>query len=593
MLEQIEATTNHLAYGQHKVVCPLCSDQRRKHKRDKPLSVNVSHEAVVYNCHHCGENGVINKERKFKMEIVKGNTNKNTNTTKNTKTNGNKAPNKLPENDMTGASAKWLEERGICLQTAIEYGTSLHTRKYKPVIGFSFVSSDGELEAVKYRSANGSKVFWWEGNSDKFWGYNKPDPKLKTIEDTVVITEGEIDALAIKTAFKDYANIDVYSVPNGAPSKIKEGKVDPSEDTKFKYVWEDREKFENVNRIILATDNDKAGDVLAQELARRMNIAKCYRMDYRGFKDSNEVLLAEGSEALRKMVLGSEEIPLHGLHSLNHYQDQIQDLYDGGKPKGVSTGFKSVDSLFTLSTGQLYIVSGYAGDGKSAFIDSLVVNMANTYGWKTCYCSFEKSPSLHSVQLMQLKTGKPFFRGANQRMSQEEKDFAETWINDHILFQDYMGDELPTIEAVLEKSASAVCRYGTRCLVIDPYNFIHRDRSNGLETDYISDLLTKTQLHAKKHDIMVFFVAHPSKPMLRDGKKRVVNGIDISGSFAWSSKADVGITVHRNESDVEIHTWKCRFSWNGSLGNVRLGFNPINGRYFEQEKIEDNFDWDI
>ena len=182
MLEQIEATTNHLAYGQHKVVCPLCSDQRKKHKRDKPLSVNVSHEAVVYNCHHCGENGVINKERKFKMEIVKGNTNKNTNTTKNTKTNGNKAPNKLPENDMTGASAKWLEERGICLQTAIEYGTSLHTRKYKPVIGFSFVSSDGELEAVKYRSANGSKVFWWEGNSDKFWGYNKPDRDWETKE---------------------------------------------------------------------------------------------------------------------------------------------------------------------------------------------------------------------------------------------------------------------------------------------------------------------------------------------------------------------------------------------------------------------------
>ena len=109
MLEQIEATTNHLSYGQHKVVCPLCSNQRKKHTRDKPLSVNVSHDAIVYNCHHCGENGVINKARKFKMEIGKG----KTNTNKNTKTNGNNPPDKLPDNDMTGESAKWLEERGI------------------------------------------------------------------------------------------------------------------------------------------------------------------------------------------------------------------------------------------------------------------------------------------------------------------------------------------------------------------------------------------------------------------------------------------------------------------------------------------------
>ena len=121
--KEVEDSTYSLPHGQHKIVCPMCKNER-KNKRDKALSVNIDNERIIYNCHHCGENGVINKERKFKMEIVKGNTNKNTNTTKNTKTNGNKAPNKLPENDMTGASAKWLEERGICLQTAIEYGTS-------------------------------------------------------------------------------------------------------------------------------------------------------------------------------------------------------------------------------------------------------------------------------------------------------------------------------------------------------------------------------------------------------------------------------------------------------------------------------------
>ena len=93
-----------------------------------------------------------------------------------------------------------------------------------------------------------------------------------------------MDCLAIKESFKDYANIDVYSVPHGASSKITDGVLDPSEDKKFAYLWEEREKFEGIERIIIATDNDEAGDVLAQELSRRLNIARCYRMDYKGKK---------------------------------------------------------------------------------------------------------------------------------------------------------------------------------------------------------------------------------------------------------------------------------------------------------------------
>ena len=159
-----------------------------------------------------------------------------------------------------------------------------------------------------------------------------------------------MDCLAIKEAFKDY-NIDVYSVPNGAPSKITDSKVDPSEDGRFKYVWEERDKFENVERIILATDSDTAGDVLADELSRRLHKARCYRVDYTGNKDANDLLLNSDAETVRKQVLSAEPIPLHGLNSIEHYADEFQSLYELGKPKGVSTGIESVDGLFTLQTG--------------------------------------------------------------------------------------------------------------------------------------------------------------------------------------------------------------------------------------------------
>ena len=241
----------------------------------------------------------------------------------------------------------------------------------------------------------------------KVLGEHEFDSNKETIEDTVVITEGEMDVLAIAEAFKDY-NIAVYSVPNGSPNKITEGKVDPSEDGRFAYVWEDRDKFLDVKKVILATDQDSTGDVLTHELSRRIGKAKCYRMDYKGYKDANELLIETDEETVRKQLINAEPIPLHGLNDISFYTDEFQSLYDEGKPQGINTGYESVDKVFNLQTGLLYVVTGYAGEGKSAFIDQLVVNAIKNYNWKTCYASFEKNPSYHSVQLAQIITGKPF-----------------------------------------------------------------------------------------------------------------------------------------------------------------------------------------
>ena len=43
----------------------------------------------------------------------------------------------------------------------------------------------------------------------------------------------------------------------------------PEEGNKFSYIWEERERLERCKRVILATDNDQAGEALAEEIARR------------------------------------------------------------------------------------------------------------------------------------------------------------------------------------------------------------------------------------------------------------------------------------------------------------------------------------
>ena len=571
--------TNDYRHGQYKITCPSCQKERSKNRTDTPLSVNINSETIVYHCHHCGISGAMPRTQGVNMKAVKV------------------EPKKLkkivvPPTDKKGKASEWLKNRGISAEVAEMLGCTLTEKNKKPVVGFMF-EEDSKTIAVKWRTCNGEKLFWWDNNATKLWGRQVHNDSLPTIESTVVITEGELDALAIKQSFHEKANIDVYSVPNGAPNKITENKIDPSEDGRFKYIWEDRHIFEGVDKIILATDNDKNGEILASELSRRLNKARCYIVDYKGHKDANELLINTDAETVRNQVLNAEPVPLHGLNNIDFYAEEFQSLYDQGHPKGITTGFDSVDKLFSLQTGYLTVVTGYPGDGKSIFLDNIIMNACRNYGWKATYCSFEKPPTLHAVQLAQILVGKPFFEGINNRMTQGEKDYAQKFINEHILFQDYQDGGMPTIESILEKNAQSVMRTGSRILVIDPFNFIQSTGNYALETDMVSDLLTKIQLHCKAYDIHCFFVCHPTKPQVRDGKKNVVTGIDVAKSMSFFSKCDTGLTVYRGEGTVDIHCWKARWQWQSSLGVASLTFNPVNGRYAEAQQVEDDYDWDF
>ncbi len=71
------------------------------------------------------------------------------------------------------------------------------------------------------------------------------------------------------------------------------------------------------------------------------------------------------------------------------------------------------------------------------------------------------------------------------------------------------------------------------------------------------------------------------------GSYPIPKGMEISGSAAWFSKADVGITVHRGESgEVEVHCWKVRFKWIGKQGMCFLGYDVATGRYSGSDQNE-------
>jgi len=562
-----------LGSGQHKANCPFCSHTRKK-KNQKTLSLKVDANAIFYNCWHCGEDGGI-KFNDSKLKIVR-----NQNMQEQSNPLSSYETEKWSVLAEENGSLQYLESRGISKNTADTAGVKF-TRKYistaqkeLPCLVFPYKNEKGLFPFAKVRSFP-DKGFSSFGKASKFYNIDN----IENVED-ILICEGEMDCLS----FMEIGFNNVVSIPHGAVMKVVDGKIDPHEDNKFKFIWNSKEKLDKCKRIIVAMDNDLAGQAMEEEIARRVGKDKCFKLVYPSdCKDANEILMRHGKDKLKEIADNPIPYPVSGLYDAEHFYDQVDDIYKDGIGSGISTGYKAVDPLYTVVEGQLTIVTGHPSSGKSEFVDQIMLNIAKDKGWKFGICSFENEPRIHIAKLISKYIGKPFFEGSSERMNNLELEKGKKFVSENFCFLYQADGSLSTLDSILERMKTAVYRYGIRGCVIDPYNYIAKDMSTN-ETDWISEMLTKLRVFAQAHGIHIWFVAHPQKMFRKeDGTVPPPKGYDIAGSASFFSKSDVGLTVHRpnaSGSNVsQILVWKCRFSWVGSIGECELEFDKLTSRY--------------
>lgn len=560
--QKVRGEAYRLGLGQHKIICPSCGHSRKK-KNDKTLSLRIENEKALFNCWHCQIQGIVPMRDEMPKQRVAVMT----------------VASPVKDEPLSENAIDWLNSRGISKETA-EFAGVTSTRKYIQAIGaesecimFPY-TNQGQNYAYKIRSIEG-KGFSCNGAPQTFFNVANVEGQKE-----VVICEGEMDALAfIEAGMKN-----VVSVPNGAVMKVVDKDVSQLDDTKFQFIWRAKEVIENAEKIIIATDDDTAGIAMAEEMARRVGKDKCWKLEYPdGCKDANDILSIFGREALREIVGYAKPWPVVGLYDAEHFYDQVDEIYQRGMGKGESTGYANVDELYSVVGGQLTIVTGHPSSGKSEFIDQIMVNMAEQRGWRFAICSFENEPRLHIAKLISKWLEKPFFEGITPRMTRDELAAGKQFVQSNFSFLYQADGSLSSIDSIIERLKVAVMRHGIRGAVIDPYNYIEKNKDMS-ETDWISDILTKLRVFAQAHEIHLWFVAHPTK-MLRgnDGNVPVPKGYDISGSAAWFAKADVGMSVHRPDPAMspisEIHIWKCRFSWVGKQGHTELTFDVPTSSY--------------
>ena len=546
-----------------RVICPYCTPERKKQNLKDMTLTRKDDGAVIYHCHHCYENGIVPPRKEVKLSVVQ--------------------PFKSTTH-LTNAHYEWLMSRGISKATADKLGLSAaekffhKAKKVTQSIAFPYYRG-GVLIATKYRSIEVKDFTQDMGGAHDFFNIDN----VKAGE-PIIIVEGEMDVLSAVEAGLN----NVISVPSGAPQKLTEAKGD---EKRFAFIQNARTVIDKAPYIVIATDQDQSGQVLAEELARRIGKDKC-RLAKFSKKDFNEVLTDDDptlddhpSNILKQIIDAAEPYPITGIARAAQFSERLNDLYSAGTGKGCSTGYDSVDNIYTVAPSQLTVVTGYPSSGKSNFVDQLMVNLGRSDDWKFAICSFENQPEIHISRLMEIYTKKRFFDG-KERMSTSERDEAFKWVQDHFVFIETNGDEPSTLDSILDRATTAVTKLGVRGLVIDPYNYIEMSKSGQTETEAISSMLTRVQKFCKQHAIHTWFVAHPSKINRSGVDQPRPDGMSISGSMAWWAKTDCGITVHRGDGCVEIAVWKCRYRWVGTQGETSLLYNKVSGTY---EENLDNF----
>jgi twinkle protein len=265
--------------------------------------------------------------------------------------------------------------------------------------------------------------------------------------------------------------------------------------------------------------------------------------------------------------------------------DRAVALHTNGLPKGQSTGWSSLDELYTVCTGQWTVVTGMPGSGKSEWLDALLVNLAEAdNGWSFAIYSPENyPPETHLIKLAEKRVRMPFSPGPTKRMARAQFLEAAAWVGGHF---DWLEPELKTPDDLIHAGLEARVGGGKFGIVLDPWNTLDHQRGAMNETDYISYILTEVTKLARSANAHIWLVVHPAKLYKnRDGVRPVPTPYDISGSAHWYNKADNIITVHRDQAadtqDVDIHVQKVRFKHVGHVGLATLKYDRVTGRYFE------------
>ena len=435
---------------------------------------------------------------------------------------------KLDPIEPKDAAIEYMKSRGIKEDIVRKYQI---TANEDGNIVFPFLDEKSQMQFVKYRNPapkEGENKEWCERNCKPIlFGMAQCNLDNKTL----VITEGQIDSLSVAQAGIENA----VSVPTGAKG--------------FTWVPHCWDWLHNFNKIVVFGDHENGIITLFNELADRLK----YRVwhvrveDYKDCKDANEILKKYGPEQIKRCVYGAEQLPISKAISLSKVENVNPYMLEK-----LSTGLEFPDKVLCggLPFGQLILLTGKAGDGKSTLASQLLLSaLQNNY---KCFAYSGELPNYlfkSWIDFQAAGTKNTYEQWVKWQYDQKPRAIKEDalqkiveWYKDRIWLYDntnFTENEDDTLSALLEQ---VINQYGVRVILIDNL-MTAMDLEKGLGHDKYEkqSLFVKKMVRiALEYNVLIILVAHKRK----DNGFTEVNE-SVSGSLDIINLASIVLSYER------------------------------------------------
>jgi twinkle protein len=447
--------------------------------------------------------------------------------------------------DIADLDTRGFQERNIRKNISAHYGVKVQ------------YGEDGEITSHFYPYTKAGKIVGYKQRELPKKFYIHGDAKGKGLElfgqnvcqggKRIVITEGELDALAVAQAQYDkYQKFyPVVSLASASQTGM---------------LIEQREWLRNFDEVILMFDSDEPGQKAVAEAAKIVGFDKV-KVAKLPEKDPCDVLLKHGSDALMKAVFDAVKYSPAGVVKGEDIWTKYKEM-------------KSVESLpypdcigglnpllKGMRDGEIVLFTSGTGSGKSTVVKEIILNLRDNHADQMIgIVSLEESIGDTAEKLigMELKTNLEEEPASEE---DERKAYEKLFADEKCLLLDHQGSV--SDDSLIDK-IEYLCLMGCRKIFLDHITIAVSEGADGKTgneaVDYVMSALLKI---VKKHNIWLGVISHLRKGEARkpfeEGYLPSVDDIKGSGSIKQIS-FDI-IAFARNmtsEDEVVKNTIKFR-----------------------------------
>jgi twinkle protein len=459
-----------------------------------------------------------------------------------------------------------LKTRGLNEHTCRTYGVSVTLDTNE--VAFPYYK-DGVLVAHKLRNKN--KEFRIDGNGKSlpFFGM-QTIPHQQTSRDTLIITEGEFDALS---AYQMTGKPSV-SVPSGAGSALKT-------------VKENLKWVESFRRVYVCFDNDEAGNAAADDVMNLLKVGVGFRIIL-PYKDANELLLTEESEAkttfndcIKKAQRKVTNVLLSKEEKANLFDSAFSSQSEScGYPTGIYAIDRCTEHPFTLDNGEVTVLFAAASVGKSSVARQIAANYVSRKQ-RVLYFALEETLRVYMQRIMSM-VARYDFRYSPDPIKPNDLDKYRAYAQEYLevaRLDQYTWDE---IEEAIEY---AVRVNGVELVVFDNLSAYTATVNKNL-TEAIAETMTGFVRLGKQFGHHTLVVSHTRRDNdLKEGQvPTMTHGLGGGGIERFADNV-LGFARVQGEDTTNFKILKHRT--NGEVGEGALFWNKDEAAFIGVDVNDD------